>query len=53
MTYAVNGQQFIAIASGACCVRPSGQITNSKAWIARTPELRAMSQATVLYVVGL
>jgi alcohol dehydrogenase (cytochrome c) len=53
MTYAVNGKQFIAIASGACCVRPSGQIANSKARIARTPELRAMSQATVLYVFGL
>jgi alcohol dehydrogenase (cytochrome c) len=53
MTYAVNGKQFIAIASGACCVRPSGRIANSKARIARTPELRAMSQATVLYVFGL
>jgi len=53
ITYAVNGKQFIAIASGACCVRPSGQIANSKAWIARTSELRAMSQATVLYVFGL
>jgi hypothetical protein len=28
MTYAVNGKQFSAIASGACCVRPSGQIAN-------------------------
>jgi alcohol dehydrogenase (cytochrome c) len=53
MTYAVNGKQFIAIASGACCVRPSGQIANSKSRIARTPELRTMSQATVLYVFGL
>jgi alcohol dehydrogenase (cytochrome c) len=53
MTYAVNGKQYIAIASGACCVRPSGQISNSKARIARTPELREMSQATVLYVFGL
>jgi alcohol dehydrogenase (cytochrome c) len=53
MTYAVNGKQYIAVASGACCVRPSGQIANSKAGIARIPELRTMSQATVLYVFGL
>jgi alcohol dehydrogenase (cytochrome c) len=53
MTYAVNGKQYIAVASGACCVRPSGQSSNSKARIARIPELRDMSQATVLYVFGL
>ena len=53
MTYSVDGKQYIAISSGACCVRPSGQIANSKARIARTPELRDMSQATVLYVFGL
>ncbi len=53
MTYSVNGKQYIAIASGPCCVRPSGQIANSKSRIARTPELRDMSQATVLYVFGL
>jgi alcohol dehydrogenase (cytochrome c) len=53
VTYSVNGKQYIAIASGACCVRPSGQISNSKARIARTPELRDTSQATVLYVFGL
>jgi alcohol dehydrogenase (cytochrome c) len=53
MTYSVNGKQYIAIASGPCCVRPSGQIANSKSRIARTPELRNMSQATVLYVFGL
>ena len=53
MTYAVDGKQYIAIASGPCCVRPSGQNANSRSRIARTPELRDMSQATVLYVFGL
>ena len=53
MTYAVNGKQYIAVASGLCCVRPSGQIANTKSRIAKTPELRDMSQATVLYVFGL
>jgi alcohol dehydrogenase (cytochrome c) len=53
MTFAVNGKQFIAIASGVCCVRPSGQISNSLSSIKRTPELRDQSNATVLYVFGL
>jgi alcohol dehydrogenase (cytochrome c) len=53
MTYAVNGKQYIAVASGLCCVRPSGQISNTLSRIAKTPELRGMSQATVLYVFGL
>jgi alcohol dehydrogenase (cytochrome c) len=53
MTYAVNGKQYIAIASGVCCVRPSGQISNSLAAIRRNPELRDQSNATVLYVFGL
>ena len=53
MTYAVNGKQYIAVASGLCCVRPSGQIANTKSRVAKTPELREMSQATVLYVFGL
>jgi alcohol dehydrogenase (cytochrome c) len=53
MTYSVNGKQYIAVASGPCCVRPSGQNANSRSRIARTPELRDMSQATVLYVFGL
>jgi alcohol dehydrogenase (cytochrome c) len=53
MTYSVNGKQYIAVASGPCCVRPSGQNANSRSRIARTPELREMSQATVLYVFGL
>jgi alcohol dehydrogenase (cytochrome c) len=53
MTYAVNGKQYIAIASGVCCVRPNGQISNSLAAIRRNPELRDQSNATVLYVFGL
>jgi alcohol dehydrogenase (cytochrome c) len=52
MTYAVNGKQYIAIVSGPCCVRPSGQIANSKSRIVKTPELRDMLP-TVLYVFGL
>ena len=53
MTYAVNGKQYIAIASGVCCVRPSGQVSNSLAGVRRNPELRNQSNATVLYVFGL
>jgi alcohol dehydrogenase (cytochrome c) len=53
MTYAVNGKQYIAISSGLCCVRPSGQISNSLATKGRNPELRDQSNATVLYVFGL
>jgi alcohol dehydrogenase (cytochrome c) len=53
MTYAVNGKQYVAIASGVCCVRPTGQISNSLAAIRRNPELRNQSNATVLYVFGL
>jgi alcohol dehydrogenase (cytochrome c) len=40
MTYAVNGRQYIAVASGLCCVRPSGQVANTKSRVARTPEFR-------------
>jgi alcohol dehydrogenase (cytochrome c) len=53
MTYAVSGKQYIAISSGLCCVRPSGQISNSLAQKGRNPELRDQSNATVLYVFGL
>jgi alcohol dehydrogenase (cytochrome c) len=53
IAYAVDGKQYIAISSGACCVRPSGQITNSLGAITRNPELRNQSNATVLYVFGL
>jgi alcohol dehydrogenase (cytochrome c) len=53
MTYAVNGRQYIAISSGLCCVRPSGQISNSLASHNRIPDLRNQSNASVLYVFGL
>jgi len=53
MTYAVNGKQYIAIASGVCCVRPSGQVSNSLSGVRRNPELANQSNATVLYVFGL
>jgi alcohol dehydrogenase (cytochrome c) len=53
MSYAVNGRQYIAIASGVCCVRPSGQISNSLSGVKRNPELQNQSNATVLYVFGL
>jgi alcohol dehydrogenase (cytochrome c) len=53
MTYAVDGKQYIAAASGVCCVRPSGQISNSLSGVKRNPELQNQSNATVLYVFGL
>jgi alcohol dehydrogenase (cytochrome c) len=53
MSYSVNGKQYIAIASGVCCVRPSGQVSNSLGGVRRNPELRNQSNATVLYVFGL
>ncbi len=53
MTFAVNGRQYIAIASGACCVRPAGNVTNTLSRIRRTPELRDQSNATMLFVFGL
>ncbi len=53
MSYGVNGKQYIAIASGVCCVRPSGQVSNSLAGVRRNPELKNQSNATVLYVFGL
>ena len=45
MTYAVNGKQYIAIASG---IGPVG-----KAKIARSPELKGQTNATMLFVFGL
>jgi len=53
MSYAVDGKQYIAISSGACCIRPSGQAANSLAGIRRNPDLKNQSGATVLYVFGL
>jgi hypothetical protein len=49
----VDGKQYIAAASGVCCVRPSGQISNSLSGVKRNPELQNQSNATVLYVFGL
>ena len=45
MTYAVNGKQYIAIASG---IGPVG-----KAKVARSPELKSQGNATMLFVFGL
>jgi len=45
MTYAVGGKQYIAIASG---IGPVG-----RAKIARSPELKGQTNATMLFVFGL
>jgi alcohol dehydrogenase (cytochrome c) len=45
MTFAVNGKQYIAIASG---LNPVG-----RAKLARSPEMRNQSNATMLFVFGL
>jgi alcohol dehydrogenase (cytochrome c) len=45
MTFAVNGKQYIAIASG---INPVG-----RAKLARSPEMRDRSNATMLFVFGL
>ena len=45
MTYAVDGRQYIAIASGISGV--------GKAKLSRSPEMRTRNQATLLWVFGL
>jgi len=45
MTYAVDGKQYIAIASGLW--------RNAKGKLTRSPELRTHSQATMIWVFGL
>jgi alcohol dehydrogenase (cytochrome c) len=45
MTYSVGGKQYIAIASG---IGPVG-----RAKIARSPELKTQTNATMLFVFGL
>src|SRR5262245_28415046 len=45
MTYAVDGKQYIAIASGL--------FRNAKGKLSRAPEMRNASQATVIWVFGL
>ena len=55
MTIAARGltPRAAAIASGVCCVRPSGQVGNSLGQVRRSRLLRDQSNATVLYVFGL
>jgi alcohol dehydrogenase (cytochrome c) len=45
ITYAVDGRQYIAIASGLSPV--------SRAKLAKSPEMRNQSNATMLFVFGL
>ncbi len=54
MTYAVNGKQYIAIASGLCCDGRGAPLPrNSRGRVARTPELRLQGNAPVVWVFGL
>jgi hypothetical protein len=54
MTYAVNGKQYIAIASGLCCAGPgAAPPRNTRGRVNRTPELRQQGNATVVWVFGL
>ena len=54
MTYAVNGKQYIAIASGLCCAGPgAAPVRNTRANVARNPDLRNQGNATVVWVFGL
>jgi alcohol dehydrogenase (cytochrome c) len=54
ITYAVNGTQYIAIASGLCCDGRGAPLPrNSRGRVARTPELRLQANATVVWVFGL
>ena len=54
MTYAVNGKQYVAIASGLCCAGPgAAPPRNTRSRVAGTPELRMQGNATVVWVFGL
>ena len=54
MTYSVGGKQYIAIASGLCCAGAApGQYRNARVRISRTPELRQIGNATMVFVFGL
>ena len=54
ITYAVNGTQYIVIASGLCCDGRGAPLPrNSRGRVARTPELRLQANATVVWVFGL
>ena len=52
MTYAVDGKQYIAIASGLCCAG-AGQFRNGRLRISRIPELRSLGNVTVVWVFAL
>jgi len=45
MTYAVDGKQYIAIASGL--------FRNARNTLARSPEMRNLANATMIFVFGL
>jgi alcohol dehydrogenase (cytochrome c) len=45
MTYSVNGKQYIAIASGL--------YNNAKGKLSKSPEMRNLSNATMIFVFGL
>ena len=45
MTYSVGGKQYVAIASGL--------FRNAKNKLARSPELRHLSNATMIFVFGI
>jgi len=45
MTYAVNGKQYVAIASGL--------YRNARNKLARAPEMKNQSNATMIFVFGL
>jgi alcohol dehydrogenase (cytochrome c) len=54
IAYAVNGKQYIAIASGLCCDGRGGPLPrNSRGRVARTPELRLQGNANAVWVFGL
>ena len=53
MTYAVNGRQYIAIASGLCCAGPGSAPPRNTRGRARTPEIRMQGNATVVWVFAL
>ena len=54
MTYAVNGKQYIAIASGLCCAGPgAAPARNTTGQFTRNPELRMQGNATMVWVFGL
>ena len=54
ITYAVNGKQYIAIASGLCCAGPgAAPARNTRGALAGFPELRLQGNATMVFVFGL